>query len=214
MVANNKEQDTPVPQLFLASQLLECVQSYKYLGFIITSRSEHIQSICNEWKNCGLTLSPVLPECRLGYPPLILYLSCIRPHLEYACTVWNPYLGKEKTLLEAVQKFACKICCKNWNMGVCWLSEYSSLQQTEVTKAGCINVCTALTSNSTAESLVHGINRGFYTHTRSGLAPRRQNCFQSSWSGRLLKGDGEWLRAAEMYDQYGALLFLFCSQST
>ena len=44
------------------------------------------------------------------------YLSCIRPHLEYACTVWDPYLAKERTLLEAVQKFVCKVCCKNQNM--------------------------------------------------------------------------------------------------
>ena len=39
------------PQLFLAGQPLECVQSYKYLGVIITSNlswSEHIQSICNK----------------------------------------------------------------------------------------------------------------------------------------------------------------------
>jgi len=38
-------------QLYLASQLLECVKSYKYLGVIITSDlswSEHIQSICNK----------------------------------------------------------------------------------------------------------------------------------------------------------------------
>ena len=37
------------PQLFLAGQPLDCVQSYKYLGVIITSNlswSEHIQSIC------------------------------------------------------------------------------------------------------------------------------------------------------------------------
>ena len=38
------------------------------------------------------------------------------PHLEYACTVWDPHLAKEITLLENVQKFACKICCKSWLM--------------------------------------------------------------------------------------------------
>ena len=43
------------------------------------------------------------------------YLSCIRPHLEYACTVWDPHLTKD-ILLENVQKFACKICCKSWLM--------------------------------------------------------------------------------------------------
>ena len=35
---------------------------------------------------------------------------------EYACTVWDPHLAKEITLLENVQKFACKICCKSWLM--------------------------------------------------------------------------------------------------
>ena len=44
------------------------------------------------------------------------YLSCIRPHLEYACTVWDPHPTKDITLLENVQKFACKICCKSWLM--------------------------------------------------------------------------------------------------
>ena len=39
------------PQLYLASQPLECVQSYKYLGVIITSNLswlEYIQFICNK----------------------------------------------------------------------------------------------------------------------------------------------------------------------
>ena len=53
------------------------------------------------------------------------YLSCIRPHLEYACTVWDPCLAKERTLLEGVQKFACKVCCKSWSMdyeSICWVT--------------------------------------------------------------------------------------------
>ena len=106
-------------QLYLASQPLECVQRYKYLGVIITSNlswSEHIQSICNKSRKLvGL----VYRQFYLNADSDTLHqfcLSCIRPHLEYAWTVWDPYLAKEKTLLEAVQKFACKVCCKNWNM--------------------------------------------------------------------------------------------------
>ena len=99
------------PTVYLASQLLECVQSYKYHGFIITSNlfwSEHIQSICNK---SGLTLSPVLPECTL----LQFYLSCIRPHIlnmhaQYWILTW------QRENLEAVQKTFCKVCCRNWNM--------------------------------------------------------------------------------------------------
>ena len=45
-----------------------------------------------------------------------LYLTCIRPHLEYACQLWDPYLRKDIDRLENVQKFACKVCLGAWNL--------------------------------------------------------------------------------------------------
>lgn len=41
--------------------------------------------------------------------------TCEAP-LEYANQVWDPYFIKDIKLLEDVQKFACKVCLKNWNM--------------------------------------------------------------------------------------------------
>ena len=52
---------------------------------------------------------------------LILYLTCIHPHLEYACTLWDPYTCKETHMIESVQKFACKVCLK------CWDSDYDAM---------------------------------------------------------------------------------------
>ena len=46
---------------------------------------------------------------------LLLYLSFVRPHLEYASQVWSPHLLKDISLLERVQKFGLKVCLKNWN---------------------------------------------------------------------------------------------------
>ena len=46
---------------------------------------------------------------------LKLYLSQIRPHLEYAVQVWNPYLLKDIKKLETVQKFALRMCVKRWS---------------------------------------------------------------------------------------------------
>ena len=40
---------------------------------------------------------------------LQLYLSLIRPHLEYAAQVWSPHQLKDIQKLEAVQKFALKV---------------------------------------------------------------------------------------------------------
>ena len=47
---------------------------------------------------------------------LLFYTTCIRPHLEYACQLWDPYTSKNWLSLEAVQKFACKVCLKMWDL--------------------------------------------------------------------------------------------------
>ena len=45
-----------------------------------------------------------------------LYLTCIRPHLEYACQLWDPYTTEGIHSLESVQKFSCRVCLKQWNL--------------------------------------------------------------------------------------------------
>ena len=40
----------------------------------------------------------------------------MRPQIEYACEVWDPYLQKDCYMLEQVQKFACKVCLKRWSI--------------------------------------------------------------------------------------------------
>ena len=46
---------------------------------------------------------------------LNLYFGIVRPHLEYAVPVWNPYLQKHVHNFEGVQKFALKVCTKSWD---------------------------------------------------------------------------------------------------
>ena len=43
------------------------------------------------------------------------YTDLIRPHLEYAVPVWNPYLVKDIQKLESIQRFALKVCLKSWD---------------------------------------------------------------------------------------------------
>ena len=46
---------------------------------------------------------------------LKLYLSCIRPELEYAATVWSPHQKGQIDTLESVQKLALCVCFRNWD---------------------------------------------------------------------------------------------------
>ena len=47
---------------------------------------------------------------------LKLYVAFIRPHLEYACTIWSPSTKKDIVALENVQKFALKVSLKQWTL--------------------------------------------------------------------------------------------------
>ena len=84
-------------QLYLASHPLEHVHSYKYLGVIITSWSEHIQSICNK---SGQLVGLLYHQIYLNADSDTLhqfYLSCIRPHLELCVHSMGPLPGKRES---------------------------------------------------------------------------------------------------------------------
>ena len=44
-----------------------------------------------------------------------LYTVMVRPLLEYAAPVWDPYQQSLIAALERVQKMALRICAKNWS---------------------------------------------------------------------------------------------------
>ena len=107
--------DAPL-QLFGTS--LDQVDSYKYLGVLLTgnlSWSLQVESVCARARRVlgllyrrfyGLASRESLKQ---------LYLSHVRPHLEYACQVWDPHLARDKGALEKVQKFACKLATSKWD---------------------------------------------------------------------------------------------------
>ena len=56
-----------------------------------------------------------------------LYVSLIRPHLEYAAPLWDPHLQKDVDMLENVQKFAMKLITRKWDQGYAQLTEMVDL---------------------------------------------------------------------------------------
>ena len=116
IIASRKRQPTlPSSGLHLNGEALEHVRSYRYLGILVTETltwSEHIQQVCSKarklsgmmyrqfyfWTNTSVLRS--------------IYITCIRPHLEYAAQLWDPHVKRDIQMLESVQKFACKVCLK------------------------------------------------------------------------------------------------------
>jgi len=45
------------------------------------------------------------------------HLTLVRPHTENASSVWDTHLQKDKTSLEDIQKFAMRMCAKQWDLG-------------------------------------------------------------------------------------------------
>ena len=58
-----------------------------------------------------------------------MYISLVRPNVEYASQVWSPYKIGEVNSIESVQKFALYtyMCAKHWNAGYEQLLELFSL---------------------------------------------------------------------------------------
>ena len=106
--------------LHLGGTTLGEVESFKYLGVLLHKHltwSEHISGICNKAKQIlGLIYRQIYNH---SSPSTVkqLYLSLVRPHLEYACQLWDPYTQNDVNKLESVQKFALKLVSHRWDAG-------------------------------------------------------------------------------------------------
>ena len=106
------------PTINLNGIPLDRVTEFKYLGILITadlSWTAHINMICTKARMLvGMLYRQFYQDADTSTLKQ-LYVSNIRPHLEYACQVWDPYLQKDVDKLELVQKFALRVCSKQWD---------------------------------------------------------------------------------------------------
>ena len=89
-------------------QILEKVESYKYLGVVINSTltwSDHISRVCSRARQqLGLLYRQFYGDSSTSTLKA-LYIIQVRPHLEYAIPVWDPHLSKD---------IISKVCTKKW----------------------------------------------------------------------------------------------------
>lgn len=118
MIVTRKRKSAPPLSLRLSGEPLERVDCYKYLGLLLSSDlswNSHIHSICGKARK----LLGLIYRRYYNYtdPSILLqmYLTLVRPHLEYASQVWSPHLSKDINMIEDVQKFALRMCGKLWD---------------------------------------------------------------------------------------------------
>ncbi len=117
--SRERQPHLPPAGLFLANTVLEKVESYRYLGVLVTSKlswSDHIDQICTKARKLIGMLYRQLYSWADTNTLLLIYTTCIHPHLEYSCQLWDPFTSKGRQSLEAVQKCACKVCLKMWDL--------------------------------------------------------------------------------------------------
>ena len=104
--------------LFIQDETIEQVCCYKYLGLIITPNlkwDDHIERITIRARRLLGYLYRVYYRNVESKYLVNLYTSLVRPHLEYACQVWDPHNQKNIEQLERIQKYALRICTGQWN---------------------------------------------------------------------------------------------------
>ena len=117
-ISRKRTHSATPPLLYIrASSPIHQVDSVKYLGVILTSDltwTKHITLICSKVRKLTGMLYRRFFHCD---PQLMLrlYKAFIRPHFEYAPQVWDPHLVKNIQLLEKSQKFALRVCTRNWS---------------------------------------------------------------------------------------------------
>lgn len=103
----SRQIDPPAVNLFFQNNPIATVTLVKDLGILLDSKLSfvnHIEDIVRRaWRNLGFILR-VTKDFRHHSSLITLFLSIVRPILEYATTVWNPGYKKYIEQIEKIQK--------------------------------------------------------------------------------------------------------------
>ena len=116
----------------LGESTLSMVSEYPYLGLTLTNNLSwqcHIKGITN---SANRMLGLIRRNLRSSSRKLRqqAYFTLVRPHLEYCCTVWNPFTTKDIMRVENIQSRAARFVLNNYSVTTMIRHlEWSSLEQ-------------------------------------------------------------------------------------
>ena len=110
------------------------IPTFKYLGILISSDlswSQHIQEVCSKARKIIGLIYRRYYQHTDSSTLLQLYISLVRPHVEYAAPVWDPHAVQDIQSIESLQKFALRTCSKQWDCGYSELLDAFNLPSLE-----------------------------------------------------------------------------------
>ena len=103
-------------QYKLHGHILESEMNSKYLGVIINSKlswNNHIDNICTK-ANSSLAFLRRNLQISQQHIKEKAYNTLVRPQLEYAASVWDPYTKQKQQQIEMVQRRAARFVVRNY----------------------------------------------------------------------------------------------------
>ena len=138
MLLTRKMEPLQCNDLLLGKVSIERVAQYKYLGVLITSDlswSAHVEMVSKKARQLIGSIYRKFYSCCDFDSLLKLYKAYVLPVLSYCSCVWDPYLSRDKELLESVQKFALRVCSKQWEAPYSQLLKLSQLPSLSIMRS-------------------------------------------------------------------------------
>ena len=117
---SKKQLTLRITPIMIKDSSLERVDTYKYLGVWLSTTLNWSLQVTEVCKKARRYLGMLYRKFYGHIGPdtfLLLYLTYVRPHLKYAAAVWDPHQQGQITSLENVQKFALRVCTRDWKAG-------------------------------------------------------------------------------------------------
>ena len=104
-------------QYTLHGHILVKEDNAKYLGVVINKTLSWNNHINDVTKKANASLGFLRRNLRIGQENLktSAYFTLVRPQLEYAAAIWDPYTQMYKNKIEMVQRRAARYVCNNYN---------------------------------------------------------------------------------------------------
>lgn len=117
LVSFHRRQLHTPPKYFVFGSEVSSVSSCKYLGITLTQNltwSSHIMNVASE---ANRTLGFIRRNLRLATPSIktLVYLTYVRPKLEYASAIWDPHQSNLSSALEKVQNRAVRFIYSDYS---------------------------------------------------------------------------------------------------